>query len=154
MRRAPGRALAATVTLTGVTTGSVPTERVRRLNAAEIDSYDVLPADLAARVRIVKVPVMPGRYLGMTLGRTVLLRRHEPDDGWSRLIAHELTHVRQWTELGLFGFGARYLGNFVKGLVGTRSWNKAYRQIALEQEARDITEEWQRRRNTRPRTDT
>ncbi|MEL7208416.1 MAG: hypothetical protein AAGK32_09330 [Actinomycetota bacterium] len=124
-----------------------PAPRVRRLTAAEIDSYDVLPQELARRVRLVRVPVLFGPYAGVALGRTVLLRRNVAADGWSPLLAHELVHVRQWAELGVVGFLYRYLRDFGRGLVATRSWNRAYLDIGSEREARELTRSWQRRRN-------
>lgn len=120
---------------------------MRHLNAAEIDSYDVLPQELARRVRIIRVPFLVGPYSGMALGRNVLLRRDIAGDGWSPLIAHELVHVRQWAELGVIGFLYRYLRDFGRGLATTRSWNRAYVNIEAEREARELTSAWQRRRN-------
>ncbi|MEM9132571.1 MAG: hypothetical protein AAF962_00330 [Actinomycetota bacterium] len=123
--------------------------RIRRLSAVEIDSYDVLPPELARRVRLIRVRLLflVGPYQGMTLGRIILLRDSLPPDGWSGLLAHELVHVRQWTELGVIGFSYRYLRDFVAGLVRTRSWNQAYLDIEAEREARELTKSWFRRRN-------
>ncbi|MEM8924989.1 MAG: hypothetical protein AAGD35_15900 [Actinomycetota bacterium] len=124
-----------------------PRPRIRRLNAIEIDSYDVLPRELAERVRIIRVPFLFGPYSGMALGRFVLLKRDVADDGWSPLLFHELVHVRQWTELGVVGFGYRYIRQFLAGLVAERNWNDAYLAIEAEVEARRLTAEWYRRRN-------
>lgn len=117
------------------------------MTAAEIDSYDVLPPELARRVRLVRVPFLFGPYQGMTLGRIVLLRAPVAADGWNGLLAHELVHVRQWTELGVVGFGYRYLRDFAVGLVRTKSWGQAYLDIEAEREAREVTKSWFRRRN-------
>jgi hypothetical protein len=121
------------------------TRRVRRLTTAEIAAYDVVPRELAAKVRIIRLP-LPGPYDGITVGRFVFLGRDVDDDGWSTLLAHELVHVRQWSELGVIGFLARYLSQFVVGLVRLRSWNAAYRHIEAELEARAGAAEWRRRR--------
>ena len=124
--------------------------RVRRLNQTEIDSYDVLPSDLAAKARVIRVPLLWGSYQGAALGRNILLRVDVTADGGSRLLAHELVHVGQWADKGILGFLIAYVRDFFRGLLRTRSWDAAYRQIAIEVEAREVTEEWQRRRNLRP----
>ncbi len=120
--------------------------RVRRLTDDEIAAYDVLPEELARRVRIVRGWV-PSGYQGMALGRSIYVKRAIPTDGNSRLLAHELVHVRQWSELGAVGFPLRYLTDFLRGLVQTRRWNAAYRSLPLEREARQVAEEWRRRRS-------
>jgi len=121
--------------------------RVRPLSSAEIASYDHLAPDLAARVRVVRLPVIPGRYVGITLGRFVCLDRDLPANGTSHLLAHELTHARQWAELGVVGFLTRYLGGFGRGVTRHRRWHPAYRDIALEQEARAQADAWAQRRS-------
>jgi len=120
--------------------------RLRPLSSAEIASYDHLAPDLAARVRVVRLPMIPGRYVGITLGRFVCLDRDLPPNGASHLLAHELTHARQWAELGVVGFLVRYLGGFGRGVVRHRRWHPAYRDIALEQEARAEADAWAQRR--------
>lgn len=120
--------------------------RVRPLSSAEIASYDHLAPDLATRVRVVRLPVIPGRYVGITLGRFVCLDRDLPPNGASHLLAHELTHARQWAELGVVGFLTRYLGGFARGVARHRRWHPAYRDIGLEQEARAHADAWAQRR--------
>lgn len=117
----------------------------RRLNDIELDSYDLLPADLARRVSVVRIPFIPGGYQGITLGRYVLLARDVAADGTSTLLAHELVHVRQWRDQGLLGFSYRYLRDFLSNLVRTRSWKRAYRDIPAELEASREATDWQRR---------
>ncbi|MGI9597309.1 MAG: eCIS core domain-containing protein, partial [Acidimicrobiales bacterium] len=112
----------------------------------ELDSYDMVSADVARRVRVVRVPFLPGGYAGMTLGRTVLLANPVAADGNSALLAHELVHVRQWNELGVVGFSGRYLGSFARNLVKHRGWNRAYNNIGAEVEAKRETTDWLRRR--------
>lgn len=74
-----------------------------------------------------------------TLGSLVLVRRDRADD--RVLLTHELVHVRQWRQLGLFGFLGRYLGAYLRWrLRGYPHW-AAYRRIPIEIEA-----EWQARR--------
>lgn len=118
----------------------------RSLNDAELDSYDVLPKYLARRVRILKVPTLPGGYDGMTLGFTILLAHTVDEQGNSPLLAHELVHVRQWADQGRIGFPGRYLGSFVHGLRLHRSWRQAYLSVEAESEARRETSEWLRRK--------
>lgn len=119
---------------------------VRRLTPTEIDAYDMITPDLARRVRVVAIPALPGRYVGMTLGRVVLLAKAVPDDGSSTLLAHELVHVRQWAELGVVGFSGRYLLSFLAGLWARRRWMAAYRSINAEVDARREATDWLRRR--------
>lgn len=119
-----------------------PDPRVRRLNEVELDSYDVLPRDLARRVRVIRVPDLPGRYTGLSLGRFVFLAVPTPDDGRNALLCHELVHVRQWSEQGVVGFLSQYVTDFVRGYIRLRNWNDAYRAISAEVEARAITLEW------------
>ncbi len=120
---------------------------MRRLRAIEIDSYDHLDPALARRVRVGRIAALPGRYLGITLGTFVLLATDEPDDGTSALLAHELVHVRQWTEQGRIRFTLRYVAAFAGNLARYRRWHRAYRDIPAEVEARAIAGDWSRRRS-------
>ncbi len=119
----------------------------RRLSEVEVESYDVCPPELARRVRVIKIPLIPGGYAGMTLGRTVLLAKDVAADGDSSLLAHELVHVRQWSDQGVLGFSWRYVTSFAKNLKTERAWNAAYRQIDAEVEARVETTDWRRRKS-------
>lgn len=119
----------------------------RPLNDVEVESYDVVSSEIARRVRVVEVPFIPGGYAGMTLGRNVLLARTVAPDGNSALIAHELVHVRQWSELGAVGFSATYVSSFVRNLTRHRRWNRAYSNIDAEVEAKNETTDWLRRRS-------
>lgn len=76
--------------------------------------------------------VAPGAA-ATTLGRVVLVR---PDAaGSQRLMDHELVHVRQWRDLGVVGFLARYLGAYLRWRVRRYPHWAAYRRIPLEIEA-------------------
>jgi hypothetical protein len=121
----------------------------RGLTPAEVESYDMITGDLARQVRIVEIPALPGQYVGMTLGRYVLLAKRVPDDGSSTLLAHELVHVRQWAELGVAGFSGRYVLSFLAGLRANRRWMAAYHSIDAEEEARREATDWLRRRTRR-----
>jgi len=100
---------------------------MRRLTAAELDAYDVLPRALASRVRIQRVPFLAPGSSGMTIGRIVFLRNDESFDGSRKIIAHELVHVRQYYELGMFRFLARYLGGYMRAVLKLRRHRAAYR---------------------------
>ncbi len=119
-------------------------ERIRPLTSHEIDAYDLIAPELAATVRVVDIPFVPGGFAGITLGRWVCLAHQQPTNGESSLLAHELVHVRQWDEQGVVKFGAAYLSSFAKGLIKLRNWNAAYRAIPAEVEARAEALEWTR----------
>lgn len=114
----------------------------RGLNDRELANYRHIPRALAERVRIHAVPALPGRYVGITLGRHVYLATDVSDQGDSALLAHELVHVRQWSEQGAVPFLSGYLGSFLTSLANTRSWNRSYRAIPAEQQARAETSRW------------
>jgi len=117
------------------------------LTAAELDAYDHVPRDMARRVRIMRIPLIPGGYVGITLGAWIFVTESVPADGSSSLIAHELVHVRQWSELGKIRFGRRYTMSFLRGLRVERAWKAAYWVVEAEQEARAETNSWVRRRS-------
>jgi Domain of unknown function (DUF4157) len=115
---------------------------VRKLEGPEIKAYDVLEPDLAARVRVQKVPVLPRGASGMTIMRLVMLRSDEDRRGSRKLLAHELVHVRQYAELGYVRFSYRYLRDYFRGLVRHRNHRRAYLAIAAEVQARVEADEW------------
>jgi len=114
----------------------------RRLTTEEINSYALLPTEIAMKVRIFKIPEITKLFRGITIGRWIFLTKELPCDGKSNLIAHELVHVRQWVELGILGFLSRYLSEFFKKLIKTRNWMKSYYQISLECQAREEAARW------------
>ena len=86
-------------------------------------------------------PVPPGAS-AITLGPLISVRAGREHD--ERLMRHELVHVRQWRELGVFGFLRIYLAAYLYWRVrGYGHW-AAYRRIPLEVEA-----EWEARRPRR-----
>ena len=117
----------------------------RRLTSAELDAYDVLPRALAQRAWVMTVPFLAPGSSGMTVGRTVLLRRDDVRDGSSRLLAHELVHVRQYYERGRIGFLIRYFGAYLRQVVKLRRHSAAYFAIPFEREAYRLAEEWRLR---------
>ena len=86
-------------------------------------------------------PVPPGAD-AITLGRLVSVRWRAADS--TRLLRHELVHVRQWRRLGIVGFLRRYLGAYVGWRARGYPHLGAYRRIPLEVEA-----EWIARRSGR-----
>lgn len=118
----------------------------RPLNEMELASYDVVSPDIARRVRVHQVKYLPGGYDGMTLGRNILLAHPVANDGTSSLMVHELVHARQWSEMGIVGFAARYVSSFLKNLVEHKRWKLAYHNIDAELEAKRETTDWLRRR--------
>ncbi len=123
--------------------------RVRRLTDHELDVYDVVDRELAAKVRVVDIPLVPGGFAGITLGRFVCLAEPQPTTGTSTLLAHELVHVQQWHDEGIPKFLWAYLRSFTSGLRTHRSWNQAYRHIPHEVAARAAADHWAQRQNQR-----
>ncbi len=118
----------------------------RRLTETEIEAYDHVDPILARRVRVIRIPGIPGGYTGMTLGTWVLMTHPVSDDGSSALMAHELVHVRQWAESGRIRFARRYLTSFLQELRVERAWKAAYFLIEAEREARTETDRWRERK--------
>ncbi len=117
----------------------------RPLSDEQINGFDHVPRQLTARVRLVPLPFLTPNADAITLGRVILVRRgHERSD---ELLAHELVHVRQWEELGVVRFLARYLGHYVKNLARLRRHRPAYLAIPMEEEAREQAREWKRRQD-------
>jgi len=117
---------------------------VRRLTAQEIAAYDLVPADLARRARVQKVPFLaPGSH-GMTVGRLILMLRDDDRSGQRTLLAHELVHVEQYAELGVVRFLRRYIGEYARNLRQLRNHRQAYLAISFEAEARAAAEQWRR----------
>ena len=82
---------------------------------------------------------MARNVVAITLGRRIYVlpsyvQRSQAEV--TRLIRHELAHVRQVERLGLVRFLARYVVEFVRHLRRTRSFDAAYHAISFEVEAR------------------
>lgn len=77
-----------------------------------------------------------GRAAAITLRRSVFVR----PDMWDavvegarpELVAHELIHVRQWTEGGTLRFLRTYLADYVRLLILGCGHDQAYRNIGYE----------------------
>lgn len=109
--------------------------RIRRLTEQELDRYTLVPRWVARRAILVQVPVLPPGAVGLTSGRLIFLRRDEPMDGRSTLIAHELIHVRQFTETGRLVFVIQYVSAYLRNLFRLRNHRRAYLAIPQEREA-------------------
>ena|SRR5438270_13634712 len=83
-------------------------------------------------------PAAPGAA-ATTFGTLILIRPWAVGD--EHLLRHELEHVRQWREHGIWRFLARYLGSYILWRARWYPHWGAYRRIALEVEA-----EWRARR--------
>lgn len=121
---------------------------MRALTDDEWRAYDHVPAEVAVRARVLKVPVLPPGAGAMTIGRFVLVKRDEAGDrtGARELLAHELVHAVQWRQLGFFRFGLRYLGAYVKNLARLRRHRDAYLAIPFEEQARAEAARWEAER--------
>lgn len=115
---------------------------MRRLTAQEVASYDLVPADIARRARVQRVPVLSPGMHGMTLGRVILVLRDGDRSGQRTLLAHELVHVEQYAKLGTARFLWRYVGEYARNLWRLRSHRQAYRAITFEAEARAEATRW------------
>lgn len=117
---------------------------VRTLTDAEWRAYRHIPPAVAARVRVIRVPILFSGADGMTLDRFVLLRRDNPEDrtGERELLAHELVHAVQWAELGVVGFLWRYVAAYVRNRRHLRRHRESYLAIPFEEEARASAARW------------
>jgi YD repeat-containing protein len=101
----------------------------RGLDLNEIDIYEGLPEeitrfaviDVAAITLANSIYFAPGQYSGNLDG--------------IELIAHELTHVKQWRLNGQIGFAAAYLSEYRKNRKAGMSEADAYANISFEKQA-------------------
>lgn len=115
---------------------------MRRLTAEEVAGYDLVPAEIARRARVQKVPVLAPGTAGMTLGRLILVLRDDDRSGRRPLLAHELVHVEQYADLGRARFLWRYLREYVSNLLRLRRHRQSYLAVSFETEARAATDRW------------
>lgn len=119
----------------------------RPLNEVELNSYDLVDVELAKKVRIFRTIYIPGGFHGICLVNWIFFTRDVADDGESTLLAHELIHVRQWQQRGVFGYLSWYLRSFGTCLRKQRRWMPAYHDIEAELEAKQEAREWFQRKN-------
>jgi hypothetical protein len=80
-------------------------------------------------------PFLMGGVVGITLGRRIYLARDVSTEQLERFLRHELVHVRQIRRLGLVGFYARYIAEYLGHRRRGLSSAEAYRRISFEMEA-------------------
>ncbi|MEM8707204.1 MAG: DUF4157 domain-containing protein [Actinomycetota bacterium] len=118
---------------------------MRRLEGPELLAYDVLEPELAKKVRIIEVPMLPRGADGMTIGNWIFLKDDRDTSGDRQLLAHELVHVRQYAEQGYVRFSLDYLKHYAAGLLRHRRSRQAYLDIPAEVEARADAADWRKR---------
>ena len=69
----------------------------------------------------------------IVFGRRIFLATSA--DPAAELLAHELTHVRQYGRYGMAAFLGRYVGEYLAGRLAGASHREAYRGISFEREA-------------------
>jgi hypothetical protein len=77
-------------------------------------------------------PFLMRGVVAITIGRRIWVRSAPVAE---ELLRHELTHVRQMTELGLLHFVCRYLYEYARNRLSGMSADAAYRNISFEREA-------------------
>lgn len=87
-------------------------------------------------------PVPPGSD-AITIWSLISVRRSAA--GSAQLLRHEEEHVRQWHDLGPFGFLRRYLGAYLGGRWRGFGHRAAYRMIPLEIEAEEAARKFMER---------
>ena len=87
-------------------------------------------------------PWLSRNIAAITLGRTIYVGElaGRTEEALTRLLRHELAHVRQVNRHGLVVFLARYIAEFARNLVRARSFHDAYSRISFEVEARAAEE--------------
>lgn len=80
-------------------------------------------------------PWLARGVIAITLGRTIYVAHVFDGDELERLLRHELAHVRQILQLGVFRFYARYVKEYVTLRLRRVPAAEAYRRISFEVEA-------------------
>jgi len=114
----------------------------RRLEGPEMVGYNLVDPHVLEVTRVVRVPFLAPGTSGMTLGNHVLLIDDTDRSGRRTLLAHELVHVRQFTERGSCWFLAFYIRDYLRGLIRHHNHRQAYLAIPTEIEARREAEAW------------
>lgn len=84
---------------------------------------------------------VPGRPAGYVNRHRVYLAadwRESDDVDALALLAHELVHVRQYRQLGPWGFRWAYLREYLSGRFRNLGHEAAYRNISFERAAREV----------------
>jgi hypothetical protein len=97
----------------------------------------------AIRLKVGRPFFLPRAFDGITIGRHIWA----PNDFSSRtleeqlaFLAHELTHVEQYRQLGFLGFLRGYLGEYRANRRLGMNRTEAYRRITFEDQARARSE--------------
>lgn len=125
------------------------------------DGYDLAPMIREFGGPLLRVPVIaaPRWMLALWVGDVaavalpgVIFVRAEvlgwPPRHRAPIVVHELTHVRQWHDIGVRLFLTRYVGEYLRGRRGGRGHTAAYAAISFEIEARDLAARLCSRRST------
>jgi hypothetical protein len=70
--------------------------------------------------------------VAITIGRRIWVRSASFEEA---LLRHELTHVRQMSDLGVLRFVCRYLYEYARNRLSGMRRDAAYRNISFEREA-------------------
>jgi hypothetical protein len=76
-----------------------------------------------------------GRHIFLSSLATGAIARQTA--GAVELLAHELTHIRQFRRYGIAPFLGRYLGEYLSARARGRPHSEAYRAISFEREAQE-----------------
>ena len=111
-----------------------------RLTGYQRTYFDLIPEDVARRVRIHRVPFLWAG--GVTVGRRIFLRRGFELSS-DRLIAHELVHAHQYARQGTPRFLRAYLKDYLRLRI-REGWphRVAYVRMSAERSARHRTRLW------------
>jgi hypothetical protein len=92
-------------------------------------------------LRIGYILLLINRATAITFGKRIYFARGMLDDlvhsglAGIALIAHELTHVRQYQEIGFLKFLNLYLRDYLRSRINGKDHYTAYLNVSFEQEA-------------------
>ena len=95
----------------------------------------------AGGLRIGHLILLINRATAITFSKRIYFARGILDDLVNSgltgitLIAHELTHVRQYQEMGFLRFLYRYLRDYIQSRIEGKNHHSAYLNVSFEQEA-------------------
>jgi hypothetical protein len=95
----------------------------------------ILPSNVRVRIGYPRWLLLPRNVAAITLGRRIWIARELLPAEHEALLRHELVHVRQMEEHGVFVFLVRYLGEYLANRVRRMGHDAAYRAISFEREA-------------------
>ncbi len=111
----------------------------KRLAPIDPDRVNIYPASSVVRL------LLRDGIRAVTLWKWVLidpeLLKAGSDDQVAEVVIHEMVHLKQYAELGLWGFARSYLGEYLRARANGESPDHAYLNLTAEREARLFTEE-------------